>query len=78
MTHAAACQQIPAADLSQFFALSGALCLRGKERQNKLEKQEDPGFEPRPGGTLMEQHIFCIFIHYRGRHRKGVAIYNAT
>ncbi len=26
----------------------------------------------------MEQHIFCILIDYRGRHRKGVAIYNAT
>ena len=21
----------------------------------------------------MEQHIFCIFIEYRGHHRKGVA-----
>ncbi len=27
---------------------------------------------------LMEQHIFCIFIDYRGHHRKGVAIYVAT
>jgi hypothetical protein len=27
---------------------------------------------------LMEQHIFCIFIDYRGRHRKGAAIYYAT
>ncbi len=26
----------------------------------------------------MEQHIFWIFIDYRGHHRKGVAIYNAT
>ncbi len=26
----------------------------------------------------MEQLIFSIFIDYRGRHRKGVAIYNAT
>jgi hypothetical protein len=26
----------------------------------------------------MEQHIFCLFIDYRGHHRKGVAIYNAT
>jgi hypothetical protein len=26
----------------------------------------------------MEQHVFCIFIDYRGRHRKGVAIYDAT
>jgi hypothetical protein len=26
----------------------------------------------------MEQHIFCIFIDYRGHHRKGIAIYNAT
>jgi hypothetical protein len=25
----------------------------------------------------MEQHVFCIFIDYRGHHRKGV-IYNAT
>jgi hypothetical protein len=25
----------------------------------------------------MEQHILCIFIDYRGHHRKGVAIYNA-
>jgi hypothetical protein len=25
----------------------------------------------------MEQHVFCILIDYRGRHRKGVAIYNA-
>ncbi len=23
----------------------------------------------------MEQHVFCIFINYRGRHRKGAAIY---
>jgi hypothetical protein len=22
----------------------------------------------------MEQHVFCIFIDYRGHHRKGVAI----
>ena len=27
--------------------------------------------------TTMEQHIFGIFIDYRGRHRKGVAIYDA-
>ncbi len=26
----------------------------------------------------MEQHVFCIFIHYRGHRRKGVSIYNAT
>jgi hypothetical protein len=26
----------------------------------------------------MEQHIFCIFIDYRGHHRKGVAIYKTT
>jgi hypothetical protein len=26
----------------------------------------------------MEQHIFCIFIEYRGRHRKGIANYYAT
>jgi hypothetical protein len=26
----------------------------------------------------MEQHIFSIFIEYRGRHRKGVANYYAT
>jgi hypothetical protein len=26
----------------------------------------------------MEQHILCIFIDYRGHHRKGIAIYNAT
>jgi hypothetical protein len=26
----------------------------------------------------LEQHIFCIFIDYRGHHRKGVAMYNAT
>jgi hypothetical protein len=26
----------------------------------------------------MEQHIFAFFIAYRGRHRKGVAIYNAA
>jgi hypothetical protein len=26
----------------------------------------------------MEQHVVCIFIDYRGHHRKGVAIYNAT
>ncbi len=25
---------------------------------------------------LMEQHIFCIFIDYRGRHWKGVSVYN--
>ncbi len=27
---------------------------------------------------VAEQHVFCILIDYRGRHRKGVAIYNAT
>jgi len=27
---------------------------------------------------LMEQHVFCIFINYRGHHRKSVEIYNAT
>jgi hypothetical protein len=27
--------------------------------------------------NTMEQHVFCILIDYRGRHRKGVAIYNA-
>jgi len=26
----------------------------------------------------MEQHVFLFFIDYRGHHRKGVAIYNAT
>ncbi len=26
----------------------------------------------------MEQRIFCIFINYRGNHRKGVAIYEAN
>ncbi len=26
----------------------------------------------------MEQHIFYIIIDYRGRHRKGMAINNAT
>ncbi len=26
----------------------------------------------------MEQHVFRFFIDYRGHHRKGVAIYNAT
>ncbi len=26
----------------------------------------------------MEQHICYIFIDYRGRHRKGIANYNAT
>ncbi len=25
----------------------------------------------------MEQHIVCIFIDYRGHHRKGVEIFNA-
>ncbi len=25
--------------------------------------------------AAMEKHVFCIFIHYRGHHRKGVAIY---
>jgi hypothetical protein len=28
--------------------------------------------------TVMEQHVVYIFIDYRGRHRKGVAIYSAT
>jgi hypothetical protein len=26
----------------------------------------------------MEQHVFYIFIDYRGRHIKGVGMYNAT
>jgi hypothetical protein len=26
----------------------------------------------------MEQPVFCIFIDYRGHHKKGVAIYDAT
>jgi hypothetical protein len=26
----------------------------------------------------MEQRVFCIWIDYRGHHRKGVAFYNAT
>jgi hypothetical protein len=26
----------------------------------------------------MEQCVFCIFIVYRGHHKKGVAIYDAT
>jgi len=26
----------------------------------------------------MEQRIFCIFIDYRGHHRKGDEIYNVT
>ncbi len=26
----------------------------------------------------MEQHVLCTLIDYRGRHRKGVAIQNAT
>jgi hypothetical protein len=26
----------------------------------------------------MKQHIFCIFIDYRGQYRKGVAIYHTT
>ncbi len=26
----------------------------------------------------IEQLIFCLFIDYRGRHRKGVVIYNVT
>jgi len=26
----------------------------------------------------MEQHVFWILNYYRGHHRKGVAIYNAT
>jgi hypothetical protein len=26
----------------------------------------------------MEQRIFNFFIDYRGQHRKGIAIYNAT
>ncbi len=25
----------------------------------------------------MGQHVFCIFIYYRGHHRKGTAIYDA-
>ncbi len=28
--------------------------------------------------VAMGQHNFCIFIDYRGHHRKGVAICNAT
>jgi len=28
--------------------------------------------------VTMEEHIFCIFIDYRGHHRKGVAMYDAT
>ncbi len=31
-----------------------------------------------PVKIKMEQHVFCIFIDYRGHHRKGVAIYVAT
>jgi hypothetical protein len=27
---------------------------------------------------IMEQRVFCIVIDYRGHHRKGAAIYNAT
>jgi len=27
---------------------------------------------------ILEQHVFCILIDYRGRHRKGVAIYSLT
>ncbi len=27
---------------------------------------------------LMQQRVFCILIDYRGHHRKGVAILNAT
>jgi hypothetical protein len=27
---------------------------------------------------LMEQQIFKIVINYRGRHRKGIIIYNST
>jgi hypothetical protein len=27
---------------------------------------------------LMEHQIFFILIDYRGRHRKGIAMYNAT
>ncbi len=26
----------------------------------------------------MEQHDFWIFVDYRGHHRKGISIYNAT
>jgi hypothetical protein len=26
----------------------------------------------------MEQHVFCIFINYRGRHSKGCAIHNGS
>ncbi len=26
----------------------------------------------------MEQHVFYYFVEYRGRHRKGFAIYAAT
>jgi hypothetical protein len=28
--------------------------------------------------AVMEQHVFVVFIDYRGHHRKGVAILNAT
>jgi hypothetical protein len=41
-------------------------------------KKAERRFKGQSGKILMEQHVFCILIDYRGRHRKGVAIYNAT
>ncbi len=32
----------------------------------------------RTKNETMEPYAFCIFIDYRGHHRKGVAMYNAT
>ncbi len=31
-----------------------------------------------PKHLILEQHVYCILIYYRGHHRKGVAILDAT
>ncbi len=46
----------------------------GKSSRNSHLSKKCKIFTSRP----MEQHIFCIFIDYRGHHRKSVPIYNVT
>ncbi len=51
------------------------LRFRSKLVSSVLDKLSIDGFVKI---ARMEHHVFCIFIDYRGHHRKVVEIYNAT
>ncbi len=53
-------------------------CEKGGGNLSRLKVSIHARFQLDIVADLMEQHVFGILNDYRGRHRKGIATYNAT